>query len=95
MKAALGADVAFATDGLRREAPGGGSGFEEAHGFGIDAETVGGGVLDEGLGVDGAGEMHVKVSTLGHASEEGVEFERTLLCGVEGADGALFARRCG
>ena len=27
----LGADVAFATDGLRRNAAGGGSGFEEAH----------------------------------------------------------------
>ena len=47
--------------------------------FGIDAETVGGGVLDEGLGVDGAGEMHVKIAALGHAREEGAEFERALL----------------
>ena len=62
---------------------------------GIDAEEIGGGVLDEGLGVDGAGEMHVEVGALGHAGEEGVEFERALLCGVEGADGALLARGCG
>ena len=90
----LGADIAFATDGLRREAPGGGCGFEEAHRFGIDAEEIGGGVLDEGFGVDGAGEMHVKVGTLGHASEESGEFEWALPGGVEGADGALLARGC-
>ena len=67
LEGALGADVAFATDGLRRNAPGGGGGFEEAHGLGIDAEEIGGGVLDEGFGVDGAGEMHVEVGALGHA----------------------------
>ena len=49
------------------------------HRVGVDAEAVVGGVLDEGLGVDCAGEMHVKVCALGHTSKECIQFERTVL----------------
>ncbi len=54
VEGALGADVAFAADRLRRDAPGGGFGFEKAHCLWIDAEEIGGGVPDEGFGIDGA-----------------------------------------
>ena len=87
-----GGDVAFCADGLWRDAAGGADIFCEAEGCGVDAEMVGGGVGDEGLGVDGATEMAVEISALGHAREEGMEFERVGFCGVEGADGAAF--RC-
>ena len=89
----VGALVAFAADGLGREASSGGLGFKEAHGFGIDAEAVGCAILDEGFGVDCAGEMHVKISPLGHAGEEGIQFEWTLFGVIEGSDGMALA--CG
>jgi hypothetical protein len=69
-----------------------GFGFEEAHGFGIDAEPVGGSIFDERLGIDGPGEMHVQVSALGHTREESIEFEGAQLRGIEGTNGTLFAR---
>jgi len=94
LEGAVGTDVTFATDWLRREASSGGCGFEEAVILGIDAETVCGSILDKGLGVYGAGEMHVKVSAFGHAGEECVQFERTKPGGFEGADGVLFLRGC-
>ncbi len=64
LEGVFGADVALATDWLRRNASRGGLGFEETHGLGIDAEDIGGGIFDEGFGVDGAGEVHVEVCAL-------------------------------
>ena len=90
MKALCGADVAVCADGLRRDAASGAVRFEEAEGGGVDAEMVGGGVFEEGLRVDGAGEMHVQVGALGHLLRKAWSARRALLCGVEGADGALF-----
>ena len=91
LEGALGADVAFATDRLRREASGCRGGFEEAHGPGIDAEKIGGGILNEGFGIDCAGEMHVEIGPLWHAGEKGGEFRWALSRGVEGTDGTLLA----
>jgi hypothetical protein len=95
LEAVLGADVAVATDRLRRKASGSSFGFEETHRLGIDTEEVGGGVFDEGFSIDGAGEVHVKVGALWHAGEESREFKWALFRGVEGADGTLLARSRG
>ena len=92
-----GGDVAFCADGLWGNAAGGADVFCEAEGGGVDAEMVGGGVGEEGFSVDGAAEVHVEVSSFGHAAKKCVEGERAggiRLCGVEGADGAAL-RRCG
>ncbi len=91
LEGVLGADVALATDGLRRKAHGSGFGFEEAHGLEIDAEEIGGSILNKGFGIDGAGEVHVEVSTLGHAGEKSGEFEWALFRGIEGTDDTLLA----
>ena len=56
------------------------------------AKALAGGFSDEGFGVDGAGEMHVQVGTLGEGLEEGVEFAGAHFCGgIESAGGAGFA----
>jgi len=91
----LGANIAFTTDGLRWDASGGGLWFEEAVRGGVDAEDICSAILDEGLSIDRAREMHVQVCSFWHAGEEGVELEWTFSCGVESFDGALFARRGG
>ena len=43
----------------------------------IDADVVRGGIAQPGLRVDGAGEMVVQVTTLGHAGKKSVQGERT------------------
>jgi hypothetical protein len=91
----LGTKIAFTTDGLGRDASGGGVWFKEAVRGGIDTEKIGGAVLDEGLSIDRASEMHVQICALRHTSEKGVELEWALLCSVESFDGALLARRGG
>ena len=48
------------------------------------AEKIGRSIFDKGFGIDGAGEMRVKVSALGHAGEEGGEFEWALFRGSAG-----------
>jgi hypothetical protein len=65
-----GGDGSFATDGRRGQAARGG--LDQAEFDGIDAEVVGGGVPEEGLGIDCAGEMHVEIGALGHLLQEGV-----------------------
>src|ERR1700722_7866057 len=91
----LGANIAFTTDGLRRDASGGGIWFKEAVRSGVDAEDICSAILDEGLSIDRAREMHVQVCALWHASKKGVELEWAFPCGVESLDGSLFARRDG
>jgi len=55
----VGTDIAFATDRLGRQAAGGPYILVKAESSGVDAEEIGGGILDEGFGIDGPGEMHV------------------------------------
>src|SRR6266702_3610629 len=93
-KCALRAEIAFAADGLRRETAGGRGRFEEAIGRGIDAENIGCAILDESLGVDGPGEVHVEVAALRHLGEERCELERARLRSIEGTDGALLLCGC-
>jgi hypothetical protein len=53
-----------------------------------------GGFLNPGFRVDRAGEVHVQVSALGHAIEEGIERGRTLLTRLaESQSGARLRRR--
>ena len=88
----LGADIALAADRLWRQAASGAYVFGKAECGGVDAEEIGSGILDEGFGIDCAGEMHVQVRSFGHADEEGVELERALSGNVESMNGALFMR---
>ena len=72
------------TPGRRRRSGCGGMlrvvavGLKKLRVAGSTQRLVGGGIGDEGLGIDGAGEMHVEVRALGHAAEEGVELVRRL-----------------
>ena len=91
-KGVRGADVTFAADGLGRDVAGGADVFDEAEGARVDAEEVGAGIGEKGLGIDGAAEVHVEVRAFGHPDEKGVELERALPGEVEGTDGALL--RC-
>ena len=51
----LGADVALTTDGLRRDAAGGATRLDQGvRWLGVDAEKIGGCILNKGLGVDGS-----------------------------------------
>ena len=69
-------------------------GSGEREGDGVDAEALLDCFGEEGFGVDGAGEMHMEVGTLGHGGEEGIELGRAeLFCGVEGTGGALLGCR--
>jgi len=92
---AVGAGAAFTADGLGRDAPGDGVGLEEGVGVEVDAEAIDGGLLEEGFGVDGSGEVHVEVGALRHFGEEGVELEGGFAGGIEGCDGALGAGAAG
>ena len=57
-----------------------------------DAESFASCFCDEGLSIDRAGKMHVKVGALGERLEEGIELARAHLCGcIHGAGGAGFA----
>ncbi len=83
---------------------GGDGGWRQLEGFGVDAEFFVDGLGEEGLGVDGAGEMHVQVGALGKRLEEGVEltgahgfgcFERAGGAGFAGSLRAAVILSCG
>ena len=75
----------------RREA-----GFGEGEFDGVHAEAVFGGILEEGFGVDGTGEMHVEIRAFGHALKPGMELERAGLAGGgKGGLGAALGGGCG
>ncbi len=55
--------------------------------FGIDAQAVDAGVLDEGLGIDSSAEMDMEIGALGKLVQEGVKRQRS------GLDGGLVGTR--
>ena len=56
-------------------------------------EEVCGRIADEGLGIDGAREMHVEIGTFRHSGEEDAELERALFRNIESLDGTLLLSR--
>ena len=84
----------------RRYAGAGCKGFGKGLLYGVAAEAVLRGILEEGFGVHGAVEMHVQVGALGHRLEEGVERRRASAsggvegCGGTGFGGKLRMQRC-
>jgi len=82
-------DVSLRANGLRWDAPGESDICDELERCLIDAEILLCGFGEEGFGVDGAGEVHVEIGSLGEGLEEGVELGCAgLFGGVEGALGA-------
>ena len=67
--------------------------MNEVERFGVDADVVRGGIAQPGFRVDGAAEMVVQVTTLGHAGKKGVQGERAgCACLLHAGCGLLLRR---
>src|SRR6516165_259655 len=89
LKRARNRGIAFAADGLRRDAARRRLGLEQGERVEIDAKLVVGAIANPRLRVYGARKMIVKVGALWHAYEKVAQLERILADGIEGAGGAL------
>ena len=94
-KRARNRGIAFAADGLRRDAARHGLGLEEGESIEIDAQFVVGAIANPRLRVHGARQMAMKISTFGQAHEKVAQLERILADGVERASSVLFCDRAG
>src|SRR5208282_1013123 len=64
---------------------------EEVGGGAVHAQAAGGGEIDEILGIDGAVEMIVQVSTFGQVAQEGQKQSGLFAEGIEITGGALLS----